>query len=79
VLPKPLLIALTVLIAIAFGANVIIGYVDPPRAIPAVNTIFGVISGSLFALGQRDNAIAAVKSLKAKRAQGKPDEEGDQT
>lgn len=79
-MPKPLLIALTILIAAAFTANVIVGYLDPARAIPAVNTIFGIVAGSLFALGQKDSAVAAIKSIQAKRAQSQPkpdDEEED--
>jgi ABC-type amino acid transport system permease subunit len=68
VLPRPLLIALTILISLAWLANLAIGYIDPPRAIPAVHTIFGIVAGSLFALGQKDNAVAAIKKAQAKRA-----------
>lgn len=67
-LPRPLLIALTILISLAWLANLAIGYIDPPRAIPAVHTIFGIVAGSLFALGQKDTALAAIKKAQAKRA-----------
>lgn len=77
-LPKPLLIALTILIAMAFAANVIVSYVDPPRAVPAINTIFGAVLGALFMSGQKDNAVAAIKSIQARREQSKQDEGGDQ-
>ncbi len=79
-LPKPLLIALTIVIALAWVANLVVGYIDPTRAIPAVHTIFGIVAGSLFALGQADNAKAAIKSIQAKRSRprAKDIEEGDE-
>jgi hypothetical protein len=67
VLPRPLLIALTILISLAWLANLTVGWIDPSRSIPAVNTIFGIVAGSLFALGQKDSAISAIKTLQGKR------------
>lgn len=79
VLPKPLLVALTILIALAWLANLAIGWVDPTRSIAAVNTIFGLVAGSLFTLGHKDTAVAAYRSIKAKKTRPPdPDDGGDQ-
>lgn len=80
VLPKSLLIALTILISLAWIANLTIGWLDPARAIPAVNTIFGIVAGGLFTLGQKDAAVGAIKALHAKRARSpKPGDGGEDT
>lgn len=76
-LPKPLLIALTCVITLAWVANLAVGYIDPTRSIPAVNTIFGIVAGSLFALGQKDNAAAAIKSIQAKRSRSRSPKQHD--
>jgi hypothetical protein len=78
VLPRPLLIALTILISLAWFANLAIGWVDPARSIPAVNTIFGIVAGSLYALGQKDTAVRAIKSMQAKRRANTKRDRGDQ-
>jgi hypothetical protein len=67
VLPRPLLIALTIVISLAWIANIVVSYVDPAKAIPAVNTIFGIVAGSLYVIGQKDTALGAIKNLQAKR------------
>lgn len=76
-LPKPLLIALTCVITLAWIANLAIGYIDPTRSIPAVNTIFGIVAGSLFALGQKDTAVAAIKTIQDKRSRARSPKQQD--
>jgi hypothetical protein len=74
-----MLIALTILISVAWFTNLAIGWVDPTRSIPAVNTIFGIVAGALYTLGQKDKAVAAIKSLHAKktRSSKRNDDGGD--
>lgn len=52
-MPKPLLIALVILIGSAWTANLVVDYTTG-RGEPAVNAIFGIVVGSLFALGRKD-------------------------
>jgi hypothetical protein len=74
------MIALTILISLAWLANLAIGWVDPARSVPAVNTIFGLVAGSLFVIGQKDKAVSAIKSLQGKRTQDpQRDDGGDET
>lgn len=47
-LPRPLWIALTILISLLWAANIIIGYIDPDRVQNTVNVIFGAIVGTLY-------------------------------
>lgn len=75
-LPKPLFVALTILISLAWIANLTIGYIDPTRSIPAVNTIFGIVTGALFTLGQKDAAMTAIKALQAKRTRPSTKDDG---
>lgn len=53
-LPRPLVIALAVLISIMWAANLIVGFLYPGRSDPALNAIFAIVAGSVFALRQRD-------------------------
>lgn len=58
-LPRALLAALTVVITIAWAANVVIGFLVPDRHDSALNAIFAVVIGSVYALGSRDPRRAA--------------------
>lgn len=53
-LPRPLVIALAILISIAWAANLIVGFLYPGRSDPALNAIFAIVAGSVFALRQRE-------------------------
>lgn len=43
-LPRPMLLVLTGLITLLWVANVVIGFVDPPRAQTAVNAVFMLVA-----------------------------------
>lgn len=47
-LPRPLWIALTIMISLCWLANVVIGFIDLDRAQPAINLIFGAVAGTLY-------------------------------
>lgn len=53
-LPRPLVIALAILISTMWAANLIVGFLFPERSDPAINAIFAIVAGSVFALRQRD-------------------------
>lgn len=55
-LPRPLVTILTVLIAIAWAANVVVGFISPERHDPTLNAIFGIVVGGVFALKRPDRA-----------------------
>lgn len=65
-LPRPLVVGLAVLISIMWAANLIVGFLYPGRSDPALNAIFAIVVGSIFALGRRD--IAAGKAARKKIA-----------
>lgn len=58
-LPRPLVTALAVLISIAWAANLIIGFLFPGRSDPALNAIFAIVVGAVFALGRREDRSVA--------------------
>lgn len=51
-LPRPVMVGLIILIALMWAANLVVGYIDPGRADPAVNAIFGLVASAVFALGR---------------------------
>jgi hypothetical protein len=55
VLPRPLMIALAVLIAVVWAVNVVVGFVDPDRHDPTLNAIFALVVGAVFALGRKES------------------------
>lgn len=55
-LPRPLVTGLAVLISIAWAANLVVGLLDPGRSDPAINAIFAIVVGAVFALGRRSDA-----------------------
>lgn len=65
-LPRPLVIALTVLISTMWATNLIVGYLAAGRADPAVNAIFAIVAGAVYGL-----------QLKTKKAESKPEDRGD--
>jgi len=46
-------IGLAVLISIMWAANLIVGFLYPGRSDPALNAIFAIVVGAVFALGRR--------------------------
>ncbi len=60
-LPRALWIGLTVIIALAWLANLIVGWLALGRTEPAVNFIFGAIVGSLYVV--RPRAAEAAKNI----------------
>lgn len=70
-LPRPLVIALTILISIMWATNLIVGYLAAGRADPAVNAIFAIVAGAVYGL-----------QLRAKKQTGQdntPADRGDQS
>lgn len=53
-LPRPFVIALAILVSILWATNVIVGFLFPGRSDPALNAIFAIVVGAVFALGRRD-------------------------
>lgn len=60
-LPRALWITLTVVIALAWLANLVVGWADLGRTEPAVNFIFGAVIGSLYVV--RPKAAEAAKNI----------------
>lgn len=52
-LPRPLVIALAILISILWATNVVVGMLYPGRSDPSLNAIFAIVVGAVFALGRR--------------------------
>jgi len=52
VLPRPLMIAIAVLVTLAWAVNVVLGFLYPGRADPSLNAIFATVVGAAFALGK---------------------------
>jgi fructose-specific phosphotransferase system IIC component len=74
VIPRWLVVALVVVVTVAWLANLIVGWRDPHNSEPAVNTIFMVIIGSLFAL-DREGPIS--KAISRWTGKGKRSEDDD--
>lgn len=65
-IPRPLVIALAILISTLWATNVVVGFLYPGRSDPALNAIFAIVVGAVFALGRRD--LSASKSARRKLA-----------
>ncbi len=66
-LPRPLVIGLAVLISILWATNLIVGYLYPGRSDPALNAIFAIVVGAVFALGRKGEGVS--QSARRKIAQ----------
>lgn len=51
-LPRPVMTGLVVLVTVMWAANLVVGWVDPSRASPYVNAIFGVVASAVWAAGR---------------------------
>lgn len=60
-LPRALWIAVTVVIVLAWLANLVVGWLALGNAEPAVNFIFGAVVGSLYMIKPR--AVEAAKTM----------------
>jgi hypothetical protein len=79
-LPRPLLIGLTVLISIVWAGNVVAGYLDPEHHDATINAIFALVVGSIYGLSElRDRRIrkAASDRTRRKPAELAKDDEDD--
>lgn len=52
-LPRPIIIALVILVSLAWTANLIVGYFKLAETEPSVNAVFAIIVGALFAMGRK--------------------------
>lgn len=55
-LPRPLVIGIAILITIMWATNLIVGFLYPGRSDPALNAIFAIVVGAVFALGRRNDS-----------------------
>lgn len=78
-LPRPLIIAITILITIAWAVNVGVGFFDPDRHDPTISAIFAVVVGAIYALrpNGRGKVSAARRALGRLIAGDKPDDTKD--
>lgn len=65
-IPRWLVVTLVVVVAGAWVVNLVVGWQDPHNSEPAVNTIFLVIIGSLFALDKDGVVAKAINRLSDK-------------
>lgn len=70
-LPRPLVTGLTVLIAIMWATNLIVGYLAAGRADPAVNAIFAIVAGAVYGL--------QIRAKKQSGTDSGPHDRGDQS
>lgn len=82
-LPRPLVIALAVLISIMWAANLVVGFLYPGRSDPALNAIFAIVAGSVFALGRNGSSPGRIRRKVTKlidpNADDEPDDRGGQS
>jgi hypothetical protein len=73
-LPRPLWIALTVIISLAWLANLVVGWLGIGQTETAVNFIFGAVVGSLYVVRPRaaEAAKNIVDAISGKAADEKP-------
>lgn len=73
-LPRALWIALTVVISLAWLANLVVGWLDIGRTEPAVNFIFGAVIGSLYVVRPKaaETAKTIVDAISGKTTDEKP-------
>jgi hypothetical protein len=78
-LPRPLWITLTVTIALAWLANLTVGWFNLGKTEPAVNFIFGAVIGSLYVIRPRaaEAAKNIVDAISGKTTDEKPPPRGD--
>lgn len=84
-LPRPLVIGIAVLITIMWATNLIVGFLYPGRSDPALNAIFAIVVGAVFALGRRGegkqegSVRRKIAHLLDPEAGAKEDDRGDES
>jgi hypothetical protein len=73
-LPRPLMIALTLLIAAVWAGNVVIGFIDPSRHDPSINAVFALAVGAVFAVGKREDGLKDARRRLGRLIAGDQDE-----
>lgn len=53
VLPRPVMVFLTILVSLVWTGNLVVGYLKLADTEPSVNAIFAIIIGALFAMGRK--------------------------
>jgi hypothetical protein len=80
-LPRPLVVWLTILISVVWAGNVIAGYLDPAHHDATINAIFAIVVGSIFGLGQlggkKKEAVRAVREARKKIAKALEQDDAD--
>ena len=66
-MPRPLMIALTVLISLAWITNLVIGYLQPAASQPSVNAVFAIVVGALYALGRKEHTAGKPRKLPVRK------------
>jgi len=81
VLPRWLVNALAILIALAWAVNLTVGLVYPGRSDPYLNGIFALVVGAVFTIGRLGDASRAARRRAAKLLDPPPDDDprGDQS
>lgn len=64
-LPRPLTVAIAVIVTLAWAVNVVYGFLYPERHDPSLNAIFAVVVGAVFALGKGDGGGKVSDARKA--------------
>lgn len=77
-LPRPLVIGLSVLVSIMWAVNLVVGLIYPGRSDPALNAIFAIVIGAAFALEKRGATVKAARRKVAQMIDPKPDPEPEQ-
>ena len=77
-LPRPLVVGLAVLVSIMWAVNLIVGLIYPERSDPAVNAIFAIVIGAVFALERRGTTAGRTRRKLAQMIDPKTDSEPEQ-
>lgn len=67
-LPRPVVIGLTVLISLVWAGNVVAGYLDPVHHDATINAIFAIVVGAIYGLGRRTDRQKAIRRARKKLA-----------
>lgn len=80
-LPRPVVIGLAILVAVAWATNFTIGMLYPGRSDPALNTIFAIVVGAVFTLDGGKEVVTRIRRKRAESAavEDKPRDRGDQS
>jgi hypothetical protein len=79
-LPRPVMVGLIILIALAWATNLVVGFLYPGRSDPAVNAIFAVVASAVVALGRGGGPTKTVRRKLSQLIEPErgPDDRGEQ-